>query len=83
MSDLFTDRERVAMRIALVGGASNGPPSREMFAALEDEFSENDVIEIVSIISLFGFLNRWNSLMNTELEALPARYIGDREGLVG
>jgi len=73
-SDLFTDQERAALRIAIVGGASNGPPSKEMFDDFSSRFTEKQVIEIVAIIALFGFLNRWNSLMDTELEALPGQF---------
>ena len=35
---------------------------------LLDEWSENDVIEIIGVIALFGFLNRWNDIMGTKLE---------------
>ncbi|MEL7028460.1 MAG: hypothetical protein AAGL49_04450 [Pseudomonadota bacterium] len=30
------------------------------------------MVEIVSVIAMFGFLNRWNSTLATELEAAPA-----------
>lgn len=73
-NDLFTDKERAALRIALVGGASNGPPPKEMFDDFESRYNEAQVIEIVAIIALFGFLNRWNSLMSTQLEELPAQF---------
>ena len=33
---------------------------------------EEEVVEIVASIALFGFLNRWNDTMATELEKLPA-----------
>ena len=35
-------------------------------------FDEGQVVEIVASVALFGFLNRWNDTMATELEALPA-----------
>lgn len=76
-SELFTDRERAALRLAVVGGASNGPPPKDLFDDFERKFSEIEIIEIVAIIALFGFLNRWNSLMNTELEDLPAQFASE------
>ena len=38
------------------------------FVALREHFSDEQMVEIVSVISLFGFLNRWNDTMATELE---------------
>ena len=35
-------------------------------------YDESEIVEIVATISLFGFLNRWNDTMATELEELPA-----------
>jgi hypothetical protein len=41
------------------------------FAELAEHFSEDEIVDIVAVISLFGFLNRWNDTMATELEELP------------
>jgi alkylhydroperoxidase family enzyme len=40
---------------------------------LKKHYSEDAIIEIVAVISLFGWLNRWNQTLATELEdtALP------------
>ncbi|MEM9204405.1 MAG: carboxymuconolactone decarboxylase family protein, partial [Actinomycetota bacterium] len=35
---------------------------------LRSHFSEQQIAGIVGVISLFGFLNRWNDTMATELE---------------
>ena len=35
--------------------------------------NESEIVEIVATISLFGFLNRWNDTMATELEELPEK----------
>ena len=34
----------------------------------------NDVIEIIGVISLFGFLNRWNDIMGTRLEEIALQH---------
>ena len=47
------------------------PISDAMFADLGNYFSEGAQLEIVSVIALFGFLNRWNSTLATDLESLP------------
>ena len=36
--------------------------------ALRRHFSDQNIVEIVSVISLFGFLNRWNDTLATTLE---------------
>lgn len=41
------------------------------FAELKQHFSEDAIIEIVCVIALFGFLNRFNDTMATPLEAEP------------
>jgi alkylhydroperoxidase family enzyme len=37
---------------------------------LKKYFSKKQIIDIVSMIALFGFLNRWNDTLNTDLEPL-------------
>ena len=44
----------------------------EDFDRLKQHYNEEEIVEIVSVIALFGFLNRWNSTLATELEAMPA-----------
>ena len=34
----------------------------------------DEIIEILSVISLFGFLNRWNASLQTHLEEKPAHF---------
>ena len=68
-SDLFTDAERAALRLARDAAIVPNATTPNHFAALRKHFSESQIIEIVSVISLFGWLNRWNDTMATELEA--------------
>ena len=49
--------------------------SEEDLAALKEHFSDRQVVEIVAVLSLYGFLNRWNSTLQTELEAPPANFL--------
>ena len=41
------------------------------FDELGKYFNDAEIVEIVATISLFGFLNRWNDSMATEIEELP------------
>jgi len=71
-SDLFTDAEKAALRLAYYGAMSPSQSSQEHFDEINKYYDENEIVEIVATISLFGFLNRWNDTMATEIEELPA-----------
>ncbi len=71
-SPLFSDDERAALTVALKAGQSPNGVRDEDFASLRGHFSVAAQLEIVAVISLFGFLNRWNSTLATELEEAPA-----------
>ncbi|MEM8620082.1 MAG: carboxymuconolactone decarboxylase family protein [Actinomycetota bacterium] len=66
--DRFTDAERAALRLARDAGSVPNATTPAHFDELAQYFSENDIIEIVAVISLFGWLNRWNDTMATDLE---------------
>jgi len=70
-SPLFTEAERVALRFAERAAEVPNAVTDEDFAALRQHYSDQEIVEIVSVISYFGFLNRWNDTFGTELEASP------------
>src|SRR5437868_1521227 len=70
-SPLFTEAERVALDFAVAAAAVPNAVSDHMFAALRRHWSEDQIIEIVGVIALFGFLNRWNDTLATPLEDEP------------
>jgi uncharacterized peroxidase-related enzyme len=70
-SELFDDRERAALRIARGAGQTPNAVTDAEFADLRRYFDEREVMEILGIICLFGFLNRWNDTVATELETVP------------
>lgn len=45
--------------------------------ALSEHFTDRQVVEIVSVIALFGFLNRWNDTLATTLEDEPVAFAGN------
>lgn len=67
-SDLFSDAERAALRIALTGGQCPSYATKEDMAELRKHFSEAQIVEIGAVIALFGFNNRWNALNETDIE---------------
>lgn len=70
-SELFTDAERAAIALAFKAGAVPNDAGQEDFDELARHFDEGQIVEIVAAIALFGYLNRWNDTMATQLEALP------------
>ncbi len=79
-ADCFSAAERAALRLAYKGALSPAQATPEDFSAAYEHFDEDQVVEIVASIALFGFLNRWNDTMATELEELPAEVAKDTIG---
>jgi uncharacterized peroxidase-related enzyme len=73
-SDLFDERERAALSLALAAGQVPNATTDEHFTALGRYFSDEEITEIVAVISLFGFLNRWNDTLATQLEEHPLSF---------
>lgn len=64
-SNFFTDAERAAMNLALAAGASPNATEPEHFIELRKHFSEAQIIEILAVIAVGGYLNRWNDTIAT------------------
>ncbi|MEO7642602.1 MAG: carboxymuconolactone decarboxylase family protein [Ramlibacter sp.] len=81
-SPLYTERERVALDFALAAAAQPNAVTDALFAQLRSHWSEGEIVELLGVVAMFGFLNRWNDSMATPLEAVPdaiaARAAGDR-----
>ncbi|GIX17472.1 MAG: hypothetical protein KatS3mg119_1658 [Rhodothalassiaceae bacterium] len=71
-SPLFTDAERAALRLAHKAALQPNLAEASDFDELRRHFSDDEIVEIVATIALFGYLNRWNDTMATDLEARPA-----------
>ena len=67
-SDCFSDQEKVALKFTREASKVPVATTQEMEEELKQHWSENDIIEIMSVIALFGYLNRWNDVMGTSLE---------------
>ena len=70
-SNLFSDAERAALDLALAAGQVPNAATDAHFETLRAHYDEREIVEIVAVISVFGFLNRWNDTMATTLEAEP------------
>ena len=67
-SELFSDAERAALRLARDSGVVPNAASDEHFDELRQHWTDSEIVEIVSVISMFGFLNRFNDTLANELE---------------
>ena len=70
-SPLYTEAERTALDFTVEAAAQPNAVTDESFAKLRRYWTESQVVEIVGVIALFGFLNRWNDTMATPLEEEP------------
>ncbi|WP_340693344.1 carboxymuconolactone decarboxylase family protein [Hyphomonas sp.] len=70
-SDLFTPAERAALSLAQAAGSVPNETTDAHFDALKQHFNQDEIIGIVGVIALFGFLNRWNDTLATTLEDGP------------
>jgi uncharacterized peroxidase-related enzyme len=82
-SDGFSEAERVALRVAAGAAAVPNSVSDADFAALRDHWDDGQVVEIMAVVALFGFLNRWNDTLATPLEAPSAESAGALLGALG
>ncbi len=71
---IFSAAERAALRVALHAGMTPNQVTDADFATLREHFSNDECAELVGVIALFGFLNRWNATVQTELESMPAQF---------
>lgn len=64
-SALFTDAEKAAFDLALAAGSVPNASEPRHFEALRRYYSDQQIREIVAVIALGGFLNRWNDTIAT------------------
>jgi len=67
-SPLYTPAERAALELAAAAGACPPGVTDDHFARLKKYWSEDAAAEIVAVIALLGWLNRWNITLATRIE---------------
>ncbi len=76
-SALYSEAERAALDFAFAAGSVPNEVDDPIMARMRAHWSENQICEILAVICLYGFLNRWNDSMATQLETSP-RAMGQR-----
>lgn len=74
-SELYSESERAVLNLAFAAGETPNRSTKEHFEELKKHFSDEVITDIVSVISIFGFLNRWNDTFGTELEKVPSEFV--------
>lgn len=64
----FNEAERVALDFALAASMIPNAVDEELQARLREHWDDGEIVELLSVIGLFGYLNRWNDSMGTTLE---------------
>jgi uncharacterized peroxidase-related enzyme len=81
-SPLYSEAERAALRVARGAAQVPNAVTDEEFAKLRRHFDDAQVVEIVAVIALYGFYNRFNDTLATQLERSPLeagkRYLAAR-----
>jgi uncharacterized peroxidase-related enzyme len=76
-SDLFTPAERAALEFAVNAGSVPNGVTDTQFAQLREHWDDGQIAEILAVVALYGFLNRWNDSLATQLEK-PSKEVAER-----
>ncbi len=67
-SPLFTDAERAAFDYARGASVVPNAVTDEIFARVKKHFSTPQIVEMTAVIALFGWQNRLNDTLHTDLD---------------
>ena len=70
-SPLYSEAERAALDFAMAAGSVPNAVDAELFSRLKKHWTEDQIVQILGAVCLYGFLNRWNDSMATDLEEAP------------
>ncbi|MDT7832558.1 carboxymuconolactone decarboxylase family protein [Flavobacteriaceae bacterium S356] len=64
----FSEAERAALDFSLAASSVPNQVGEEIQKRLHEHWDDGEIVEMLGVISLFGYLNRWNDSMGTSLE---------------
>src|SRR5210317_1253494 len=73
----YSEAERVALDYALAAGSVPNAVDEALVQRMKEHWTDEQIVQILGAVCLYGFLNRWNDSMATDLEDSPAA-MGDR-----
>jgi uncharacterized peroxidase-related enzyme len=66
--DSFNAAEKVALKFALQSSQVPNNVDDQIAKEMRLHWNEGEIVEILGVVALFGYLNRWNDSMGTALE---------------
>ena len=76
----FNESERAALDFSLAASQVPNAVDETIEKRLNQYWDEGEIVEMLGVISLFGYLNRWNDSMGTSIEVRAIdsgeRYLG-------
>jgi uncharacterized peroxidase-related enzyme len=83
----FNAAERAALDFSIAASIIPNNVNDEIQKELHKYWNDGEIVEMLGVISLFGYLNRWNDSMGTTLEndAIESgnKYLGKNDWEVG
>ncbi len=73
----FTEGERAIFDLAIAASQVPNAVTDEISENMRKHWDDGEIVEVLGVIALFGYLNRWNDSMGTQLEK-PAAEDGER-----
>jgi uncharacterized peroxidase-related enzyme len=73
----FSEAERVVFDFAIAAASIPNAVDDEIADNLRKYWNDGEIVEILGVVALFGYLNRWNDSMGTQLEE-PAAEDGEK-----
>ena len=64
----FSPAERAALDFSVAASTVPNGVDIDIQARLHEHWNDDEIVELLGVISLFGYLNRWNDSMATTLE---------------
>ncbi len=64
----FNEAERAALDFSLAASQLPNAVDEELQQRLHRYWDDGEIVEILAVVSLFGYLNRWNDSMATSIE---------------
>jgi uncharacterized peroxidase-related enzyme len=76
-SSAFSEAEKAAFDLAVAGAQQPSAIDEPLMSRVRAFWDEGEIVELMGVIALFGFLNRWNDGMGTAIEG-GARAAGEK-----
>lgn len=73
-SPLYSEAERAALDLAVAASGIPNGVDEPLARRLREHWDEGEIVELLAVVALFGYLNRWNDSMGTPIEAHAAAF---------